>query len=274
MVRVDPGHSATLRLPDGMAVSVPVGVVTRPGTLSATIISAPARAPSELMLTGAVYDLRLSGTTLRDDVRLAVPVILPRSQGQSAAPNAALLVYYSHSSGDWQPVNASYNSVTNVLTATSAHLSIWSVPQINPQQMLDAMHSALLGFLGVASSPRPDCPGSSSVASSGVQVTADTGDLVSRYHQHWGSPADRKHAHLRKCGHRPRRVSRASRPSSPGLPTGRTMRGIAMPRLAVFVPAAELARGQARDPVRLSSQVIPHLAERTVTPVRWRARVA
>ena len=179
MVRVDPGHSTTLRLPDGMTVSVPAGVVTRPGTLSATIISPPARAPSELMLTGPVYDLRLNGTTLRGDVRLTVPVILPRSQGKSAAPNAALLVYYSHSSGDWQPVNASYDSATHVLTATSAHLSIWSVLQVNPQQMLDAMHSALLGFLGVANSPRPDCPGRSSLASSGVQVTADTGDLVS-----------------------------------------------------------------------------------------------
>src|ERR1700730_12937801 len=133
MVRVDPGHSTTLRLPDGMTVSVPAGVVTRPGTLSATIISAPARAPSELMLTGPVYDLRLSGTTLRGAVRLTVPVLLPRSQDQSAAPNAALLVYYSHSSGDWQPVNASYDSATHVLTATSAHLSIWSVLQVNPQ---------------------------------------------------------------------------------------------------------------------------------------------
>jgi hypothetical protein len=179
MVRVDPGHSTTLRLPDGMTVSVPAGVVTRPGTLSATIISAPARAPSELMLTGPVYDLRLSGTTFRGGVRLTVPVIPSRPPGQSAAPDAALLAYYSHSSGDWQPVNASYDSATHVLSATSAHLSVWSVLQVNPQQMLDAMHSALLGFLGVANSPRPDCPGSSSLASSGVQVTADTGDLVS-----------------------------------------------------------------------------------------------
>jgi len=119
MMPVDPAHSATLRLPGGMTVSVPAGAVTRPGTLSATLTSAPARAPSGLKLTGPVYDLRLSGTILRGDVRLTVPVILPRPQDQSAAPNAALLVYYSRSSGGWQPVNASYDPATHVLTATS-----------------------------------------------------------------------------------------------------------------------------------------------------------
>lgn len=86
IVRVDPGHSAVLRLPDGLAVSVPVGAVSRPGMLSATVTSAPVRASSGLELTGPVYDLHLSGTTLKGQVRLTVPVPSPHQHGQSAGP--------------------------------------------------------------------------------------------------------------------------------------------------------------------------------------------
>ena len=177
MMRVDPGHSTTLRLSAGMTVSVPAGAVTRPGTLSATIISAPTRAPSGLKLTGPVYDLRLSGTTLRGDVRLTVPVILLRPQGQSAAPNAAL-VHYSRSSGGWQPVNASYDPVTHVLAATTSHLSIWSVLGVDPAQVMAALNSAFGSYFGALSTVQPSCPNSAQLAALKVKVASDPGDLV------------------------------------------------------------------------------------------------
>jgi hypothetical protein len=178
IMRLDPGRSATLRLPDGMTLIVPAGAVTRPGTLSATLTSAPARAPSGLMLTGPVYDLRLSGTTLRGNVRLTVPVILPHLQDQSAAPNAALLVYYSRSSGGWQPVNASYDPATHVLTATSAHLSIWSVLEVDPAQVTAALNGAFGSYFGALGTVQPSCPNSAQLATLKVKVASDPGDLV------------------------------------------------------------------------------------------------
>jgi hypothetical protein len=176
--RVDPGDSTTLRLPDGLTVSVPPGAVTRPGTLSATLTSAPVRAPAGLRLTGPVYDLRLSGTTLRGDVRLSVPVSRPRQHDESAGPNAALLVYYNHSAGRWQPVNASFDPVTRVLTATSAHLSVWSVIGVDPAQTLAALKSALGNFFGVAGVGKPSCPNSAQLDVLKIKVLSDPGDLV------------------------------------------------------------------------------------------------
>ena len=177
-VRVDPGHSAVLRLQDGLAVSVPAGAVSRPGTLSATITNAPVRAPSGLELTGPVYDLRLSGTTLSGDVRLTVPVLLPRQQGQSAGPNAALLAYYNRSADGWQPVNASYDPATHMLTATSAHLSIWSVLGVDTTQAIAALSSAFGSFFDAVQAAQPSCPDSAQLTALKVKVASDPGDLV------------------------------------------------------------------------------------------------
>jgi hypothetical protein len=145
-----------LRLQDGLVVSVPVGAVSRPGTLSGTVTSAPVHAPSGLELTGPVYDLRLSGTTLKGKVRLTVPVIPPGQRGRSAGPNAALFVYYNRSAGGWQPVNASYDPGAHVLTATSTHLSIWSVLGVDPAQAMAALiaHSAASSAPSTQSSHR------------------------------------------------------------------------------------------------------------------------
>ena len=178
-VEVSPGKSASLRMAGGLEVTIPGGAVTQAGALSGSVITAPTAAPPGMTLAGPVYDLHLTGTVLRGHADLTVPVPAPRAGGVAAGPSSALLVYYDAAAGTWQPAAASYNPATRTLSATVGHLSVWSLLQINPQQILDAMHSALLGFLGVANSPRPDCPGSSSLASSGVQVTADTGDLVS-----------------------------------------------------------------------------------------------
>lgn len=178
IVRVDPGHSAVLRLQDGLVVSIPVGAVSRPGTLSGTVTSAPVRAPSGLELTGPVYDLRLSGTTLKGKVRLTVPVIPPGQRGQSAGPNAALLVYYNRSAGGWQPVNASYDPGAHVLTATSTHLSIWSVLGVDPAQAMAALNSEFGSFFGAVDAVQPSCPNSAQLTALEVKVASDPGDLV------------------------------------------------------------------------------------------------
>jgi hypothetical protein len=177
-VSVNPGQATSLRLPDGLQVSVPVGGVTRAGTLSATVIRAPAAAPRGMELAGPVYDLHLTGTTLRHAVRLVVPIPRPRQQGVLAGPNSALLVYYDSAAGRWEPIAASYSRAARTLTAFSPHLSIWSVLQLDAQQALAAATSALKSFFGFADAAQPTCPNSAKLAAMGVKVASDQGDLI------------------------------------------------------------------------------------------------
>jgi hypothetical protein len=130
-------------------------------------------------LAGPTYDLDLAGTTLSGLVTLHVPVPRPLQQGVSAGPKVALLVYYDSRADRWQPVNATYNSGTWTLTATSSHLSMWSVLRPDPAQILAATSSTLKGFLGIAHTAQPPCPNSSQLPTVGIHVTADPGDLVS-----------------------------------------------------------------------------------------------
>ncbi len=177
-VTVSPGRTAFLRLPDGLAITVPAGAVTRPGTLSATVGKAPAQVPAGMELAGPVYDLRLTGTSLRRDVRLTVPVPRPRQRGLAAGPRAALLVYFDSAAGHWQPVNARYNSATSVLTAFSPHLSVWSVLRIDGSYVLAAAARALRGFFGFETISPPACSDSAGLTALAVKVASDPGDLV------------------------------------------------------------------------------------------------
>ena len=178
-IRVAAGHAASLRLADGWEVTIPAGSVTRSGTFSGTAISAPAPAPPGMALAGPVFDLSLAGPTLVGPVQLTVPVPAPRATGVLAGPDAALLVYYNPATSRWQPVTASYDPVARTLTATSQHLSIWSVLVLNASQVLAAVQNALTGFLGVADVAAPSCPGTAQLAGAGITVaTADAGDLV------------------------------------------------------------------------------------------------
>jgi hypothetical protein len=177
-VTVSPGRTAFLRLPDGLAITVPAGAVTRPGTLSATVGKAPAQVPAGMELAGPVYDLRLTGTSLRRDVRLTVPVPRPRQRGLAAGPRAALLVYFDSAAGHWQPVNARYNSATSVLTVLSPHLSVWSVLRIDGSYVLAAAARALRGFFGFETISPPACSNSAGLTALAVKVASDPGDLV------------------------------------------------------------------------------------------------
>jgi hypothetical protein len=175
-VRVTPGHPASLHL-DGLVVTVPAHAVSRPGTLSARRSTAPAAAPSGMVLAGPAYDLQLNGTTLKGPVQLAVRVPAPTA-GMSAGPAGGLLVYYGAAAGRWRPVTASYNPATRMLTANSTHLSIWSVLRLNAPAALAAIKSELAGFFGLPELAQPACPDSGQLAGLGVSVTADPGDLV------------------------------------------------------------------------------------------------
>ena len=177
---MSPGQAATLRLTDGWQVTVPAGSVAGPGTLSARAVPAPAAAPSGLALAGPVQDLQLTGTVLTGPVQLTAPVPLPTTAaGVPPGPNAALLAYFDSAAGNWQPVDASYDPAIHVLTASSPHLSVWSVLVLDTGQVLAAARSALAGFLGVADIAPPSCPGASELTSLGVTVASpDSGDMV------------------------------------------------------------------------------------------------
>ena len=178
-VQVDPQKSATLRLRNGFRVLVPAGAVTRGGRLSVTARPAFMPTPPSMELAGPVYELRLHGAALRHAVKISIPVPVPQQRGIAAGPDVVMLSYYDPVAGQWRSSPAIYDLASRTLSADIPHLSDWAAMKLNPQRILDAMHSALLGFLGVANSPPPDCHGRASLPSSGVQVTADTGDLVS-----------------------------------------------------------------------------------------------
>lgn len=176
-VRVTPGHSASVHL-DGLVVTVPADGVSRPGTLSARRITAPAAAPPGMVLAGPAYDLQLSGTMLQRPVQLTVPVPAPAATGMAAGPDGGLLVYYDAAAGRWLPVNASYNPATRMLTAASTHLAAWTVLRPSAPVALAAIKNELAGFFGVPDFAQPSCPDSGQLADLGVTVSADPGDLV------------------------------------------------------------------------------------------------
>lgn len=165
-------------MPGGLKVTIPAGAVTHAGTLSGSIITAPIAAPPGMALSGPVYELHLTGTVLKGHADLTVPVPASRADGIEAGPNAALLVYYDAAGGRWRPAAADYNPAAHTLSATVGHLSVWSVLQISPGQVLAAASSALKAFFGVANSAQPACPGSGRLTALGVKVTSDPGDLV------------------------------------------------------------------------------------------------
>jgi hypothetical protein len=178
-VRVVPGRSAALNLAGGLEVRVPRGSVSRTGTLSGTVTKAPATAPPGMTLAGPVYKLRIAGARLRRHVQLTVPVPLSGGTGAAAGPSAALLAFYNLATGRWQPVPAIYNPTARTFTASTPHLSTWTVLRLDSGKVLSAATSLLKGFIGVAgTTAQPACQGSSRLAAERITVASDQGDLV------------------------------------------------------------------------------------------------
>ncbi|MGH3197874.1 MAG: hypothetical protein ACRDNT_18605 [Streptosporangiaceae bacterium] len=91
----------------------------------------------------------------------------------------AMLAYYDTAAGRWRPVPAVYRPASHTISATSAHLSVWTVLRVDAGKVLAAATSALKGFIGIASTTaQPSCPGRSQLAADGISVTSDQGSLV------------------------------------------------------------------------------------------------
>lgn len=177
--KVSPGSAATLRLAGGLAVSVPRGTVAGPGMLQGTTTAAPAAASRGMSLAGPTYDLRIIQTRLTGRVRLTVPVPPSGASGAAAGPDDALLAFYDTAEGRWRPITATYHPATRTLTATSPHLSLWSVLRLDASTVQSQATSLLKGFLGVAdTTAQPACPGSSQLAADGIKTASDQGNLV------------------------------------------------------------------------------------------------
>jgi hypothetical protein len=178
-VVVSRARGGSLNLAGGLQVSLPAGSVARAGRLTGAVVRAPAAAPAGLAFAGGVYRLRVTGTKLTGRAQLTLPVPALRGKGALAGPDVALLAYYDASAGRWQPVPAVYHPASRTITATSAHLSVWTVLRIDTGKILAAAASALKGFIGVASTTaQPSCPGASQLAADGITVTSDKGSLV------------------------------------------------------------------------------------------------
>jgi len=176
---VDPGHPGTLRLPTGLEVDLPAGSVAGPGTLSGGIGPPHAPAPTGMTLAGPVYDLHVSDTTLTGSAKLTVPVPPLPTTGASAGPDAALLAFYDTAGRHWQPVAATYDPGRHTLTATSTHLSIWSVLRLDAAHVLTAATSALKRLVAQAdTTAQPSCPNTNQLTTHHIQAVSDKGNLI------------------------------------------------------------------------------------------------
>jgi hypothetical protein len=76
------------------------------------------------------------------------------------------------------PLGLAGNPVAHVLTATSAHLSIWSVLGVDPTQVMAALNRAFGSFFGAVNAVQPSCPNSAPLTALKVKVASDPRDLV------------------------------------------------------------------------------------------------
>ena len=142
-------------------------------------MTAPGPAPGGLVIDGAVYDLRLSGTELTGSVTVRLPVPALAASGGTAGPQAALLAYFDSSAQQWAPVPASYDPATRMLTAVTAHLSLWSALTLDTTKVLSGATGLLAGYFDAKdAASHPSCPNEAKAKSSGVKVVSDSGGLV------------------------------------------------------------------------------------------------
>ncbi|MFE9600889.1 hypothetical protein [Streptomyces hokutonensis] len=178
-VNVGPGRAATLRLPTGLEVDLPAGSVAGPGTLAGGIGPPHAPAPTGMTLAGPVYDLHVSNTTFTGSAELTVPVPPLPATGASAGPDAALLAFYDTAGSHWQPVVATYDPGRHTLTATSTHLSNWSVLRLDAAQVLTAATIALRRLVAQAdTTAQPSCPNTGQLTTDHIQAVSDKGNLI------------------------------------------------------------------------------------------------
>jgi len=169
--------SSTLTLSGGIEVTIPAGSVSGAGTLDGQLVAAPAPPPRALLPTGSTYRIEVSGT------RLVGPAILRFSAqatgSTSAGPTIPVLAYYDTTTKKWTPVPASYQPASNTLTATSTHLSVWSVFRLDASSLSNGMTSIARGFLGIGDhTEQPVSDGQDRLAGVGVSVTSSSGSLL------------------------------------------------------------------------------------------------
>lgn len=178
-VSVSAGNSSTLRMANGLSIKIPRNAAAGTGTLSGSLTQPPAPAPDGMSFAGPAYRLEVTGAKLTGQVQLTVPVPPVAGSGAAAGPDAALLAYYDTSSRAWVPVAASYDPAKHTLTALTPHLSVWTVLRVDTAKLLSGAVNLLKGFLDISSTTgQPSCPGQDLLASNGVQVASDKGDLV------------------------------------------------------------------------------------------------
>ena len=131
-----------------------------------------------MSIAGPVYHVRVT-PGLTGPVRLTLAVPAPTRPGVLAGPQVPLLAFYDTATRRWQPVPATYNAAARTISATTRHLSIWTVLRVDTGKILSDATSLLKGFIGLAdTTSQPTCPGGAQLTADHVKVTSDSGSLL------------------------------------------------------------------------------------------------
>lgn len=196
-VAVTAGAPATLSLAGGVIVTVPAGSMTGNGTLAGKTVTAPAPPPKSLLTAGVTYQLEVTGAQLTGPISLHFPAP-PAGAASDTAPQIPVLAYYDTAHATWIPVASTYNAASHSLTATSTHLSVWSVFRLDTKVLLDGMNSLAQGFLGLGDhTEQPVSDGRKLLAGAGVRVTSSSGSLVK-----WSAGISNSATHVKVANNR------------------------------------------------------------------------
>lgn len=169
-VRVQPGKTVTLEVPDGPTVTVPAGSVDRAGVLVAQLVSDPPD-PAEGTTAGPVWDLHLEGATLTGAIQVTIP-FEPDDEELVAG-----LSYWDEGAGAWSPVASEVDAAAGTVTASVDHLSWWKPWTWKLPDVKGWVSDQFAQAAGRPAVSKPTCDGADELRQQ-VTVTSDSGGNV------------------------------------------------------------------------------------------------
>ena len=170
---------ATLSLSGGVTLSVPAGAVAGVGELTGHVEALPAPAPRGLVAPAHGYDFEITGTHQTGNAALRFPEVQPVSDKSGTRLPPPVLAFFDRSTRSWTAVPSAYDARSGTVTATSAHLSFWSVFTLDVHSVLGMARDFLAGVIGTTpQAEQPRSSGQDQLAPSGVSINSSSGSLV------------------------------------------------------------------------------------------------
>ena len=177
-VAVNPTAQSVLTVGSSSAtVTIPSGGVAGDGSLTGRAQTA---LPVDVAFRPSpVWDLALNGTQLTGKAQVALPVAKQEQViGMPPIPSdSGLIAYFNEQTQAWTPVATAVTG--SVATASTDHLSRWSVVNWNFSWLKNWATSSLDAVMGIsASDAQPKCAAADTLAGAGVQVASSDGELL------------------------------------------------------------------------------------------------